>query len=99
MKLPKIGKNQILLIALAVVGVVAYFMLSGGSDPALTTSESGVTGTIGQELVVELNRLKSLQNIRLDVLKDPAFVSLQDYTQYVVPQPLGRPNPLAPIGQ
>ena len=99
MKLPKIGKNQILLIGLVVVAIVGYFMLRGGSDPALTTSESGLSGTIGQELVIELNRLKSLQNIRLDVLKDPAFVSLQDYTQYVVPQPLGRANPLAPIGQ
>jgi len=101
MTIPKLSTNKILLIGLVLVaGVGAYlFMNKSGEPAALTTTENGVSpGAIGQELVVELNRLRGLQNIRGEIFKDPAFLSLQDYTQTVVAQPLGRSNPFAPIG-
>ncbi len=98
MKLPKLSKNKILMIGLIVVAVIGYYLFKPDAPPTLTTTESGVTGTIGQELVIELNRLKGLQNISGQIFTDPSFISLQDYTQTVIAQPLGRSNPLAPIG-
>ena len=99
MKIPKLSKNKILIIALVVVAIVGFLMFRGsGEEESLTTVQTGLTGTIGQELVIEINRLRALQNIEGKIFKDPVFVSLEDYTQSVVPQPVGRSNPLAPIG-
>lgn len=94
----RISKNKILVVALIVVAVVGYYMFKGPEKENLTTVETGAPGTIGQELVVEINRLKALQNLEGKLFNDSAFVSLQDYTQTVMPQPLGRNNPFAPIG-
>ena len=82
------------------VGIGGYFIFAGGgSEPApLTEVQSGSTGQLGQEIVIELNRLKSLQNINGDLFKNSAFVALKDFTQIVVPQPVGRSNPFAPTG-
>lgn len=99
MRIFKLSKNKILLIVLIVVGVIGYYMFSSSNGKeALVTTQVGAPGTIGQELVVEVNRLRALQNIDEKIFKDPAFISLQDYTQTVSSQPLGRSNPLAPIG-
>lgn len=100
MTMPKINKNILLVGALIVVGIAGYFIFAGGSaEPApLTEIQSGSSSQIGQEIVIELNRLKSLQNINGDLFKNSAFVSLKDFTQIVVPQSVGRSNPFAPIG-
>ncbi len=100
MKMPKLSKNTILVLALIVVGIVGYYIFAsrGGTSAPLTQVESGLSDPIGQQIVVELNRLRALQNINADFFKDPAFASLRDYTQVVVPQPVGRGNPFAPVG-
>lgn len=100
LQLPKnFSKNKILLVALLLVAVVGYYIFMVGGDDPLTVSESGGEVTIGQEIIIELNRLKALRNIREDIFVNPVFVSLQDFTQQVVPEPLGRNNPFSPIGQ
>ncbi len=100
MKMPKISKNIMLLIALVVVAIAGYFIFAGGDEapPSLVEVQTGASGDIGQEIVIELNRLKALQNINTDIFRNPAFASLIDRTQVVVPQPIGRSNPFAPIG-
>jgi hypothetical protein len=98
MTLPKLNKNIVLLIALVVVAAVGFFLFSGSSDTPITTVQAGGAGGVGQELVIELNRLKALQNIDTSIFKDSSYVSLQDFTQSVVVQPLGRVNPFAPVG-
>lgn len=98
MTLPTISKNKILLIALVVVAVIGFYLFKGKAPEPLATVEEGGPGGIGQELVVELNRLRALQNINTDIFKDPAYTSLQDFTQTVLVQPVGRVNPFAPVG-
>ena len=98
MTIPKISKNKVLLIALVIVAVVGYFLFKGKGETPVVTVQAGGAGGIGQELLIELNRLKALQNINTGMFEDPAYVSLQDYTQSVVVQPLGRVNPFAPVG-
>lgn len=101
--MPKINKNIILIVALVVVAVVGYFIFTGGDDTAeapLVGVQAGAASTgMAQEIVIELNRLRALQSINGDFFANPAFVSLRDFTQTVVPQPIGRNNPFAPIGQ
>jgi hypothetical protein len=98
-KVPTISKNKILLIALVLVaGAAFYFFTRGEEEPLTTAVAGGGVGTIGQELIIELNRLKALRSIRDDIFRDNAFISLEDFTQTVVAQPLGRNNPFAPIG-
>jgi len=98
-KVPTISKNKILLIALVIVAAVGLYFFTSREDVPLTTSVTGSgAGTIGQELIVELNRLKALRSIKRDIFLDNAFISLKDFTQEVVAQPLGRNNPFAPIG-
>lgn len=95
------NKNVLLIVALIiVVGVGFYMFTSPKSDSALTTTTGGMAGTpvVGQELVIELNRLKALKTVDTGFLSDPTFVSLQDFTEPVPPQPLGRANPFAPVG-
>jgi hypothetical protein len=53
---------------------------------------------IEYELVSELLRLNS---IKLDnrIFTDVAFQSLEDFGQELVPEPIGRVNPFAPVGE
>lgn len=98
-KVPTISKNKVLLIALVIVAVVGFYFFTRGEEAPLTTTVvGGGSGTIGQELIIELNRLKALRSIKRDIFLDNAFISLEDFTQEVVAQPVGRDNPFAPIG-
>lgn len=99
MTLPKISANRILIIVLLIVVVVGYYMFRGSGEESLTTtSTSAGPPTVGQELVIELNRLKALKNINNEIFSDPVFGSLVDFSRPISPQPLGRSNPFAPIG-
>ncbi|MEK7185649.1 MAG: hypothetical protein AAB726_03435 [Patescibacteria group bacterium] len=97
------NKNIALIVGLVVVAVAGYFTFTRSPAPdaavSTTSGESSVAAAaVGQELVIELNRLKALRNINTEILSEPAFESLVDYTQPIPTQPLGRLNPFAPIG-
>jgi hypothetical protein len=100
MTMPKINKNILLVGALVIVAAVAYFTFFRADNTAndLTSVEVNQNLGVGQELLIELNRLKALRAINKDIFTDPVFVTLEDYTEPVVPQPSGRTNPFAPIG-
>jgi len=94
----KITKNKILIIVLIALAVGGYYVFRSPAPDPLTTTTTGESGTIGQKLVVEINRLRALQNIQGQIFEDAAFASLRDFTQTVVAQPIGRGNPFAPVG-
>lgn len=96
----KINKNVILMIGIVVVIIAAYFTFFRKSDIAdqLTSVESSQVPPVGQALIVELNRLKSLRSVGKDLFSNSIFVTLEDFTQQIDPQPYGRSNPFAPIG-
>ena len=91
-------------IILAAVGVIVLFMLytfffTGGEAPGtspLTAQDTAGSEVIGQARVA---LLLQLQPIRLDpaVFGDPAFRSLRDFGQPIPDEPVGRPNPFAPL--
>jgi len=98
--MPKINKNVVLIIGLVIVAAAGYYTFTRepSNDAAITVTAGTGTPIVGQELVIELNRLKSLRNLNTDILSDPIFISLTDFTQPVPSQPTGRLNPFAPVG-
>lgn len=92
----------IIIIMLIVVGV--WFGLSQGGAPAAvltTTSASGAptsakSSVADQELVGTLLTLRAV-TLAGTIFSEPAFSSLQDYGTTIVPEPVGRLNPFAPL--
>jgi hypothetical protein len=84
----------IIFILICVAGVVIYrnFMSGTGSD--VSTSDVTVSG---EQMLVALNRLRAI-SLDPTFFSDPTFLSLVDFGQVISPQPVGRPNPFAPIG-
>ena len=94
-------KNIILIVVLVGIAGVGYRVFFGvdGIDASLLISErtSSVPDDVGQDL---LALLRTLRDIQLDnsIFSDPVFQSLEDLSQELVPEPVGRNNPFAPIG-
>ncbi|MEN9649810.1 MAG: hypothetical protein RL094_777 [Candidatus Parcubacteria bacterium] len=103
-------KYLILIVILVVIAFLAYtkFMPASSatsSNALVRTSQTASTGGNtsasegpGREFV---NQLLAIQNIRfnVDIFSDPAYLSLVDFSRELIPQPAGRPNPFAPLGQ
>jgi hypothetical protein len=90
-------KNIILGAVLVVLAFFAYsYFFTGPSTPALSSSAPSQTATVDQDLISLLGTLKT---IKLDdsLFADPAFKSLDDFSQALVPEAAGRTNPFAPI--
>lgn len=94
--------NKILLLVVGVI--VAFGLWYGLSSPSSdttslldTTTDSAATDPASQEV---LETLLALRAISLDgtVFQNPAFQSLQDFSTEIMPEPVGRPNPFAPLG-
>src|SRR6185503_14487658 len=95
-----IFKNKIVLLIIAGVllaGVVWYSFLRGGTTQPLLQTEDLTASTAVDSDVVEI--LLQLRAVSLSgtIFTDPAFMSLQDFGSEIVPEPVGRPNPFAPI--
>ncbi len=58
------------------------------------TSASPSTGP-DQQFVSQLLAIQNI-NFNLDLFKDPVYIGLQDFSQPINPQPIGRENPFAP---
>lgn len=90
-------------VLLVIVLFIGYSMLTGGEgEEDLLTSETVTEQTpaaVAEEEVVSL--LFELQSLSLnkDLLGSDLFRGLIDFSQELAPQPVGRSNPFAPIGQ
>lgn len=82
------------IIAFLVVGYLLYSQMSGGDDQLLSTTEVNTQGSATVSALLEMRALK------LDgrLFDNPAFVSLVDTNKEIIPEPVGRANPFAPIG-
>ena len=89
-----------------IIGVVIVILLfglykafSGGEEEAALSSEtpSGLPAEQGGVLLSLLLELKSI-TLADAIFADAAFQTLEDFTVKLVPEPIGRRNPFAPIG-
>lgn len=92
------SKNIIIAIFVIILLVFSYLLYSRRN----TLSSSGdtvnkQTRATGQELVLSMNRIKTLQ-IDTDFFTSDSFMALRDSTPVIeVPQKIGRPNPFLPF--
>jgi len=87
-------KIIVLLIGLGIAGF-AWYSMTAPSSTALLTTDSPLNGP-DQELV---ETLLALRSVKLDgtIFSEGAFTQLQDYSTPIIPEPIGRDNPFAPL--
>jgi hypothetical protein len=102
------SKNIIIVISIIVIAGIGYgiFVYSNKTPSNVTARQVvGTSGTasvgnsaVGREFV---SQLLAIQNIKFnfDIFKDPVFLGLSDFSKPIQDQPIGRPNPFAPIGE
>jgi hypothetical protein len=90
-------KIVVIIVALLVAaGVWIGLSSSGSSDSSLLTTDAVSDNGPDQDLVATLLALRA---VKLDgsIFSDPGFQSLKDFSTAIVPEPIGRPNPFAPL--
>ena len=95
------ARHKLIIVLAVVVAGVAWWGLSGsGSSPSsslLTTQPLDPSvSPADQNLVATLLQLRA---VRLEgtIFNEPTFKALQDYSTQIVPEPVGRDNPFAPL--
>ncbi len=83
------------IILLAGIGAFGFYAYTYADDGGLITTPG--TSDSGQ-IISQLRQLEAIQ-LSKTIFTSQAFTSLIDYGIPVVPEPVSRPNPFAPIGQ
>ena len=80
-----------------IVAGVLWYVSSGSSSSRPILSTGGGSSNPAEQSVV--NTLLTLRAVTLSgtILSDPAFQSLQDFGTQIIPEPIGRPDPFAPL--
>ena len=93
-------RHKLILVAIAILiaGIAWYAMTPTAETPNVvgTTSTTQGVAPADQSIVATLLTLRA---VKLDgtIFNDPAFLSLKDFSTEIVPEPVGRPNPFAPL--
>ncbi|MEK7069009.1 MAG: hypothetical protein AAB947_01345 [Patescibacteria group bacterium] len=95
-----LSKNKtVILVVLGVLVAIGIWLSSRGdthSDSLIKTQASSGTGPEDKTLVDTLLQLRSV-SLSGTIFSDPAFISLRDFGTQIIPEPIGRPNPFAPV--
>ena len=96
----KNNKGVIVLLAV-VIAFFAWFALSEKQPAAGLLTTEGVSGTSTDAERELLRLLLDMRSIRLDgsLFEKPSFLYVKDFGKEIVPEPVGRKNPFAPIGE
>lgn len=92
-------KNKLILIVLCgivLAGVVWYSFMRDDSKQLLQTKDLTTATGVDNDVVGVLLQLRAI-SLSGTIFTDPAFQSLQDFGKEIVPEPIGRPNPFAPL--
>lgn len=93
-------KNNIVIaiIALILLSVGGFYYISRDEQTSsdLLVSESAENG-VDRELLATLLELKSLK-FNPALFESNTFKSLKDFSRQIPDEPVGRPNPFAPVG-
>lgn len=90
-------KYLITIVALLVIG---FFWYGSSDDPsALLSTQSAEQGSPAEKDLV--STLLALRAISLSgtIFSDPAFRKLKDFSTQIVPEPVGRKDPFAPLSR
>jgi hypothetical protein len=91
--------RTVILVGILVIAAFAVYSYFFASAPQQSLTATAVTSNaaVDQDLITLLTTLKSIK-LDASIFSDPAFQSLQDFSQALVPEPVGRTNPFAPLG-
>ena len=81
-----------------IVALGVWFGLSRESPSnSLLTTENVATAPAGDKTLIDT--LLQLRAVTLSgtIFTDPLFMNLRDFGTQIVPEPIGRPNPFAPL--
>jgi len=94
-----IVKTTIIVLIIAGVGYFGYSYLTRSGVPSgdLLQQTSSNTSQMGAEVLAALNQLKILK-LDSSIFQDKVYLSLQDFSKPLNPEPVGRINPFNPIG-
>ncbi len=94
LKLIRQNLTLLVAIAVAIAGAVWYGLGDHSPEPLLATETA--EGTSDQQLV---STLLALRTVSLDgtIFVNPGFMALRDFGSQIVPEPVGRANPFAPL--
>lgn len=91
--------KMIVSVVALLVALFAWYGFSGskGEAPLLAAQGPAAVSTAAERNLVET--LIALRAITLSgtIFSDPAFLSLQDFGTQIVPEPMGRRDPFAPL--
>lgn len=97
-----IRHNKIVIIILSLmIGFVGWYTLSrdpAADDLLVTEDFTSAASEAERDLVATLLELRSV-SLDNTLFEDPAFRSLVDFGIEIVPEPVGRNNPFAPLGR
>lgn len=87
-----------ILIAVFIFVIIGFVFEKDNSQQALLSDGSGeqVASIAERELLSILLDLRRIE-LREEIFSDSVFISLKDFSQDLVPEPVGRNNPFAPV--
>ncbi len=86
-----------MILGIVLIAGLGYYLYIQEGSTALSTSSANDRTQIALESAVLLQRLNEIKSITLegDLFSNQQFQSLVDFTEPIIPQPVGRPNPFA----
>lgn len=91
-------QNAIFVIVALILAFFAYsYFFAGKETPVLMEETINPTAVADQDLISLLLELKAI-TLDESIFTDPTFMSLEDFSRELIPEPIGRPNPFAPLG-
>ncbi|MEK7509161.1 MAG: hypothetical protein AAB605_00430 [Patescibacteria group bacterium] len=92
------NKTLILILGSVLVAGAAWylFLRDTKTAPLLQTQDLTVASEADKDVVETLLQLRAI-TLSGTILTDPAFTSLKDTGIQIVPEPVGRQNPFAPL--
>lgn len=82
--------------ALIVIVAVMWYILAGNSNEPILQAEPATEFSTDRELVTTLLELREI-TLSGVIFADPVFQGLKDIGTEIVQEPVGRPNPFAPL--
>lgn len=86
-----------MILGIILIAGLGYYLYIQQGSTSLATSTGSDRSQIALESTVLLRRLNEIKTISLtgDIFTNQQFQSLVDFTEPIVPQAVGRPNPFA----
>ncbi len=94
---PKILKGIIAVVIIGIAFMLLKSFLGTPSSSTLKVDPNSVKFVDDRNMVITLNRL---EKVKLDesIFSNTIFLSLVNFERPITDEPIGRPNPFAPIG-